>query len=307
MWFWLAIIALLCWSGSDLFSKIGCRDASDKNAHLKMVVAVGVVMGLHAAYEIFIGGTVVTWNVIWTYLPVSLLYISSMTLGYVGLRYIELSISSPICNSSGALVAVLCLITGTLDESIQGAMRWAVIGAVALVCIGVVGLGIVESREDDELRKKRQECSNYKYAKSWLALCLPVAYCLLDAAGTFADSLVLRTLNEDSANCAYELTFLAAAVICFIYVVTIKKDKLVFKAEAPKYAGALFETAGQFAYIYALADEAHVALSAPIISAYCVASVLWSRIFLKEKLSWKHYAMIALVVIGIVMIGVFDI
>ena len=136
MWFWLAIIALLCWSGSDLFSKIGCRDASDKNAHLKMVVAVGVVMGLHAAYEIFIGGTVVTWNVIWTYLPVSLLYISSMTLGYVGLRYIELSISSPICNSSGALVAVLCLITGTLDESIQGAMRWAVIGAVALVCIG---------------------------------------------------------------------------------------------------------------------------------------------------------------------------
>ena len=91
------------------FFKIGCRDASDKNAHLKMVVAVGVVMGLHAAYEIFIGGTVVTWNVIWTYLPVSLLYISSMTLGYMGLRYIELSISSPICNSSGALVAVLCL------------------------------------------------------------------------------------------------------------------------------------------------------------------------------------------------------
>ena len=291
MWFWLAIIALLCWSGSDLFSKIGCRDGRDKYNPLKMVIAVGVVMGIHAAYEIFVGGAVVTWHVMWTYLPVSLLYIGS----------------SPICNSSGALVAVLCLITGTLDESITGAMRWMVIGAVALVCIGVVGLGIVESREDDELRKKRQECSNYKYAKSWLALCLPVAYCLLDAAGTFADSLVLRTLNEDSANCAYELTFLAAAVICFIYVVIIKKDKLVFKAEAPKYAGALFETAGQFAYIYALADEAHVALSAPIISAYCVASVLWSRIFLKEKLSWKHYAMIALVVIGIVMIGVFDI
>ena len=96
-------------------------------------------------------------------------------------------------------------------------------------------------------------------------------------------------------------------MICFIYDVIIKKDKLVFKAEAPKYAGALFETAGQFAYIYALADEDHVALSAPIISAYCVASVLWSRIFLKEKLSWKHYAMIALVVVGIVMIGVFDI
>ena len=50
MWFWLSLIALLCWSGSDLFSKIGCRDADDKLAHLKMVIAVGVVMGLHAAY-----------------------------------------------------------------------------------------------------------------------------------------------------------------------------------------------------------------------------------------------------------------
>ena len=110
MWFWLSLIALLCWSGSDLFSKIGCQSETDKYSHLKMVTAVGVVMGLHAAYEIFIGGTQVTWEIIWTYLPVSLLYISSMAMGYIGLRYIELSISSPICNSSGALVAVLCLI-----------------------------------------------------------------------------------------------------------------------------------------------------------------------------------------------------
>ena len=29
MWFTFAIIALLCWSGSDLFSKIGCQDGSD--------------------------------------------------------------------------------------------------------------------------------------------------------------------------------------------------------------------------------------------------------------------------------------
>ena len=182
MWFWLAIIALLCWSGSDLFSKIGCR-GDDKNAHLKMLVAVGTVMGLHAAYSLLFGGVTVSWHVALTYLPVSLLYIVSMTLGYVGLRYIELSISSPICNSSGALVAVLCFLTGTLDDSIQGGMKLAVMGAVALVCIGVIGLGVVESREDDELRQARQAASNYKYAKSWLAICLPVAYCLLDAAG----------------------------------------------------------------------------------------------------------------------------
>ncbi len=300
-WFWFAIIALFCWSGSDFFSKIGCRDAKDKYSHLKMVMAVGVVMGLHAAYEVFVGGVEINFDIILTYLPVSLLYILSMAMGYIGLRYIELSISSPICNASGALVAVMSLLIGSaeMDHPLQYV-------AVALACVGVIGLGIVEATEDTELRAARQAASNYKYAKSWLALALPIAYCLLDAAGTFADSLVLENLNEDSANVAYELTFLAAGAVCFIYTIFIKKQKLIAKMEAPKYVGALFETAGQFAYIYALADEEHVAMSAPIISSYCVASVLWSRLFLKEKLSWKHYAAIAVTVAGIIIMGVFD-
>ncbi len=301
MWFWLAIIALLCWSGSDLFSKIGCRDASDKYSHLKMVIAVGVVMGLHACFEIFVGGVEINLNILLTYLPVSLLYILSMALGYLGLRYIELSVSSPICNSSGALVAVMTLIfVGAEDYSPLALF------AVALVCAGAIGLGVVDSTEDAELRAARQQEGNYKYAKGWLALALPVAYCVLDAAGTFADNRVLETLNEDSANVAYELTFLCAAVVCFLYAVVVKKDRLIPKMEAPKYAGAVFETAGQFAYIYAIADTEHLAMSAPIISSYCAASVLWSRIFLKEKLSWKHYGMIILIVAGIAIMGVLD-
>lgn len=301
MWFWLSLIALLCWSGSDLFSKIGCRDEDDRLSHLKMVMAVGVVMGLHAAFEIFVGGTEISFAIILTYLPVSLLYIGSMTLGYLGLRYIELSVSSPICNSSGALVAVMTLVfLGGEDYSPLA------IFAVLLVCVGAIGLGVVDATEDPELRAARQAEGNRKYAKSFLALALPVAYCLLDAAGTFADNRVLETLDEGSANVAYELTFLFAAVVCFVYVVLIRRDRLIPKKEAPKYLGAVCETAGQFAYIYAIADTEHLAMSAPIISSYCAASVLWSRLFLKEKLSWKHYAMIALVVIGIAIMGVFD-
>ena len=298
-WFWFAIVALLCWSGSDFFSKIGCRDAKDKYSHFKMVMAVGLVMGVHAIIEI-IGGVVITWDVILTYLPVSLLYILSMAMGYVGLRYIELSISSPICNASGALVAIIAIVTGTADV-----MAWPQYLAIGLACAGVIGLGFVEANEDEQLRAARQEASNYKYAKSWLALALPIAYCLLDAAGTFADDLVLETLNEDSANVAYELTFLAAGLLSFIYTVIIKKQKLLPKMEAPKYVGALFETAGQFAYIYAL-GSGESALAAPIISSYCMASVLWSRLFLKEKLSWKHYACIIVTFAGILIMGIYD-
>ena len=299
-WFWFSIIALLCWSGSDFFSKIGCRDARDPYSQNKMVMAVGIVMGLHAAFEIFVGGVEISWQVIWTYLPVSLLYIGSMTLGYVGLRYIELSISSPICNASGALVAIIAILTGTAEE-----MAPAQSLALFLACAGVIGLGFVEANEDDALRAARQEASNYTYAKSWLALALPIAYCLLDAAGTFADDLVLETLNEDSANVAYELTFLVAGIVAFLYTCVYKKQKLVPKMEAPKYIGAIFETAGQLAYIYALASG-ESALAAPIIASYCMVSVLWSRLFLKEKLSWKHYLCIVVTFAGILIMGIYD-
>ena len=302
MWFWLSLAALMCWSGSDLFSKIGCQDPRDKYSHLKMVMAVGLVMGIHAAYEIFAGGTEINLHVLLTYLPVSALYILSMAMGYLGLRYIELSISSPICNSSGAIVAVLVLASDGIGDTSP-----LQLAAVGCVCVGVVALGVTEAREDDELRRARQDASNRHYAKSWLAITIPVVYCLLDALGTFADSRVLMTLNEDSANVAYELTFFAVGLVCAVYVLGIKKQKLIVKQEAPKYIGAVCETAGQFAYIYAIADERHIALAAPIISAYCVASVIWSRIFLKEKLSARHYASIALVVAGIVILGIFDV
>lgn len=303
MWFWFSLVALLCWSGSDLFSKIGCQDERDKYSHLKMVTAVGIVMGLHALYQIAFGGVEISLSIILTYLPVSLLYISSMALGYLGLRYIELSISSPICNSSGAVVAVLTIATVGLSEDVPP----VALVAVALVCIGVIALGITEANEDEELRRARQDESNRHYAKSWIAIIIPVIYCLLDALGTYADNRVLEILNEDSANVAYELTFLVTGLLCAVYVLGIKKQKLTVKQESPKYVGALCETIGQFFYIYAIADTEHVAFAAPIISSYCVASVIWGRLFLKEKLSKKHYMSIGLVVLGIVIMGILDI
>lgn len=301
MWFWFSLITLICWSFSDLFSKIGCANSNDKNSHLKMVMAVGFVMGLHAIFEIVFNDAVVNLQVIIKYLPVSLLYILSMAIGYLGLRYIELSISSPICNSSGAIVAILTLATvGRREISILQLV------AVSFVCLGVIGLGFVEANEDSELRSLRQQEGNYKYSKSVIALAIPVIYCFIDALATFADSKILETLDEDSANCAYELTFLFVGVICAIYLLFIKKEKVVLLNEKPKYMGAAFETIGQMAYVYALADSMHVVISAPIISSYCVLSVIWSRIFLKEKLSKKHYLMIFIVVIGIVILGIFD-
>ena len=135
-----------------------------------------------------------------------------------------------------------------------------------------------------------------------LAIVFPLLYCLIDGLGTFADALLLdRAIAETQANIAYELTFLFMAVCAFIYVVIIKKQKITLSKEKPKMLAALCETAGQFAYVFAIGANAIVA--APMISSYCIASLLWSRLLLKEKLSKAQYLVIAIAAVGIVILG----
>ena len=106
MWFYLSLFSVFAWAGSDIFSKKGTRP-EDKFSHLRLVITVGTVMGLHAVIYIFWTGIQFhPMSIIW-YFPVSAMYILSMALGYAGLRYIELSVSSPVCNSSGAVSAML--------------------------------------------------------------------------------------------------------------------------------------------------------------------------------------------------------
>ena len=213
-WFILSLIAILFWSGSDLFSKLGSRP-DDKYSHWKMVMAVGVVMGAHAFFLIATG-TPFSISDIVTYLPASAMYILSMILGYAGLRYIELSISSPICNSSGAVAALLCFFI--LKETMSGLQFFA----VALVCVGVFALSYIEKKQDDALRRREGDTPDKKHTRSFLAILFPILYCIIDGLGTFADALLLDTvIAEEQANIAYELTFLMMAVFAFVYVVIV--------------------------------------------------------------------------------------
>ena len=318
LYYILSILALLCWSGSDLFSKIGTRE-QDKNSHWKVVFAVGSIMGLHFLITL-IGGAIIDSTVgvdalpkvaaslLYTdfkpidfinYFPVAALYILAMVLGYIGLRYIELSISSPICNSSGALAFLLCGLFGIF--SVEDITPIIIIG-VLMITVGIVALGFVEQREDEEIKKARREKANRKYTKSILAFLLPISYLIIDALGTVGDEFIFANsdITDYAANSAFELTFLLLAVFAFIWLKFVKRDS-IFKGNKSLYLGGLCETVGQVFYMAVMFSDFSVGMV--IISAYCAISVLWSRIFLREKMSWKHYAAIATVIAGIVILG----
>ena len=181
------------------------------------------------------------------------------------------------------------------------ALSWA---GIVLVCVGVTGLAFVEKKYDEEAHALADKAENKKFKSGFIAVFFPIFYCLLDGLGTFADAILLDKgiVGEDSANIAYEYTFFIMGIAVFVYVYVIKKQKPSFKWDLPKWLGAGCETAGQFAYIYAIGDNPTVA--APMISSYCVFSVLLSRIILKEKLSFKHYLIIFTVFAGIILMGV---
>ena len=318
LYYFLSILALLCWSGSDLFSKKGTRE-QDKNSHWKVVFAVGLIMGIHF-FITLIGGAVIDSTVgvdgvpkvvaslfytdfklidFVSYLPVAGLYILAMVLGYIGLRYIELSISSPICNSSGALAFILCLAFGifSTDE-----LTPVTIIGISMITVGIVALGFVEQKEDEEVRTARQERANRKYTKSILAFLLPLSYLVIDALGTVGDEFIFASsdITDYAANSAFELTFFVLAIFAFIWLKFVKKDSIL-KGNKDLYLGGLCETVGQIFYMAVMFSDFTAGIV--IISSYCAISVLWSRIFLKEKMSWKHYAVIALVIAGIVVLG----
>jgi len=300
-WLFFSVATAILWGTAELFYKKGALP-NEKYSHLKICVCVGAVMGAHAIFTLLTQD--INYNPVnlIVYLPVSLLYIVSMAFSYFGMRFLEESISDPIENTSGAICSLLCVII--LKESLS---TLSVI-AIIIIVIGVLGVGFLENKGETQRKK------NLGKKLAIVAFCMPFIYALLDAFGSFVDIFYLDDFAttpligvtedtiEDVANTSYELTFALFALALFIFMKAKKVKFGPIPQHKDKILAAVFETAGQFTYVYALSGNG--AIAAPIISSVCIVSLLLSRIFLKEKLSWKTYAFIAVVIIGILLLAV---
>lgn len=318
-WFMLALICVCGWGLADLFYKKG-TDEDDRFSHLKIAVWVGIVMGVCAIALLVLSmtGTLSLAETDFTlgslgegiikYSPVALCYIISMVIGYAGLRYLELSIVSPVQNASGAL-SMVCMIVfftargkfGTITDEFS---MLEFIGT-ALIIFGMIILGFVEQH----LSKGEIGEHDKKYRFGALALLFPILYCVFDTIGTAADGIVLDEetglgFGEIDVIILYGLTFLLVGIGAYIYMfIRTKKAYNPFaKSERPKMCAAIAEEFGQVFYVYAMASNPVIA--APMVASYCIVSVILGHIFLKEKLTGGQYASILLVIVGIFLLGV---
>ena len=302
-WLFFSIATALLWGTAELFYKKGALP-NEKYSHLKICVWVGIVMGAHAVFTLLTQDIHYNPVNLLIYLPVSLFYIISMAFSYFGMRFLEESISDPIENTAGVICALLFVIF--LQEEISP-LTWVAIG---IITVGVLGVSFLENHGETT----RKKILGKKLAI--VAFCMPFVYALLDAFGTFLDDAfflvedianapfvdVTEETIEAVANTSYELTFALFALGLYIFMKTKKVKFGPVPQHKDKILAAVFETAGQFTYVYALGGVD--AIAAPILSSVCVVSLLLSRIFLKEKLNWKTYVFIGVVIFGILLMAV---
>lgn len=298
MWLIFAILASISWGAANLFYKKGSQ-FTDRYSHLKIVTIVGFVMGIHAFIYLILHDFQFSPVEIVRYLPVSALYIISMTISFFGLRYIELSIAAPVQNSAGAVSAILLYLFFPRE------MHPFEITAIVIITLGVIGLALIEKKIESELNELHRTKIDPKYQLSVMAITFPILYALIDGIGSFLDGVYLdelQLISEDAALMAYEFTFFIVAVMTYCYLRFVKKEPFPLLKQKDRGMAAILETTGQFFYVFAMAGNAIIA--APLIAAHGIFSVILSRLFLKEILSKGQYVMIILVMLGIILLGV---
>lgn len=311
-WFLYALICTLAWGAADLFYKKG-SDESDGLSHLKTAVWVGLVMGVCALIllpmsESGLSPSTMAENTV-KYLPASLSYIISMVIGYAGLRYLELSIVSPVQNASGALSAAAMLIYFTVTGRIGAVSEefFAIdIAGTALIVAGVIALAFVERSLS---KAETGQGGEKKYRFGALALIFPLLYCVFDTVGTAADGIILDEetglgLGEIDVIILYGLTFFAAGAAAWLYMLlrTKKAYNPFKKSELPKGTAACCEEFGQVFYVFAMAKKP--VLAAPMVASYCIVSVVLSAFVLKERLKSSQYVCVGAVIAGVVLLGI---
>ena len=134
-----------------------------------------------------------------------------------------------------------------------------------------------------------------------------ILYCVIDGLGTFLDAIYLdyfEIVSEDVALIAYEITFFIYGLVLYLYLLIFKKEKVVIFKEKNKIFASLFETLGQFTYVYAISSNSIITV--PIIACYSALSVVLSRIFLKEKLNIKEVLSLIIIFGGIIILAIFE-
>ena len=161
----------------------------------------------------------------------------------------------------------------------------------------------------------QQGADKKKHRFGALALLFPIIYTLIDffsiaeisgfhtgnSIATAETTASIPAIDFFIFECA---GFVLVAMCVWFYMAIVKKHiyNPFQEDELIRCGAATAETAGTMAFIFASAINP--ALTAPVVSSYCLVTIVLARIFLKERLTRKQYLSLVFVITGIALLGV---
>ena len=314
-WLLLTLSAIILWGATDILLKKSLQ-CSDSLSHFKTFVWIGLIAALSCVVVALCSDTLldsirmIADNLY--LIPVTVFYVVAMFFGLLGAKHLDASVVSPLENIDGAITAIILYMFFLLTDRNHvtdsiGIMD--IIGTVAIT-MGVIFLGIQEHKLSKQ--EKNLEEDKKKHRLGALALLFPIAYNLADAVSMVATGIAVSGEAEveipEIDFFFFECVgFLVISMFVWIYMLTVKKHVYnpFKKAELPRLGAATCETLGTLTFVFAVGINP--ILTAPITSSYCFVTVILARIFLKERLTKKQYLSLALVIIGIALLGISEI
>lgn len=311
-WLVLTLMSLIAWALVDILSKYVSTE-KDPDAYLELIIVVGLFLlpTLFSSVQESESGMSVL-NIIWTYkiwIIVPLCYILDLWGSFFPLKYLEISIVSPIVNTAGVVSVAVLLVyyfaTGSID-SIWEVLNVRTLVGMIIITAALIALGYVEEKKAGKSFSNRPKEKWYSFGAAMLII--PLAAALFEGLEGILAGIVLDPergfgVGENDYWILYSVVCVTSAVFIWIYLfIKNKKPYNPFRlCEWPKFAVAILEVVGESWWLSAMADEPLIV--AFLSCTYCVFTVVLSRILLKEKMTKAQYICVALVISGIIIVG----
>lgn len=320
-WFILILACILLWAVTDILYKAS-SDHDDPLSQYKTFIWIGIVM-------VVAGWIMSNWSDTLLdsvkrvkdnlyLIPLFLVYSGALLFSLLGKKHLAASVVSPLENIDGALAVIIIYFYFLLTGYIHPSYGVSIMGVIASVLI-VIGIVLLGSQEQALMRGEEHLSEDKKrHRLGALALLFPIIYNLIDGfliaevSGISSNSDIVAKGSETSIPAIdifiFEcVSFAVVAIGIWLYMLIAKKYTYnPFRGkELIRFGAATGETFGTMTFVFAVSIKP--TLTAPIVSSYCLVTMVLARIFLKERLTKKQYLSLAVVLLGIALLGITEI
>jgi drug/metabolite transporter (DMT)-like permease len=281
-----------------------------------MVLAGGIMC---AWSDTLLDSAKTVWNNALYLVPLCIVYATVFFFGLYGKRFLPASIITPLENIGGALAAIIIYYYYLLTGYISPAYPISVLDFIAAISI-IIGVVILGKEEQSLFKAEAHlEDDKKKHPYGALVLFFPLIYALIDVfsvaeiGGVGGNNDGIVTESAVSTIPAIDffifecLGFAIISIFVWLYLFIAKKH--AYNPFEPKEmlrcGAATGETFGTMTFT--LAAAINPVLTTPISSFHCIITILLARIFLKERLTKKQYLSLAILIIGIALLGISEI